>query len=98
MAMREASVMTQQASRQLSAGDLDRADLELAKAEERLEQQAARASTPAEKRQVERSAKKVRASRVGIRRAKAKPKAAQKEDSRRISLEANDAAMEDLGY
>jgi hypothetical protein len=98
LAVREASSMTQIASRDLNSGDFDKADLALAKAEKKLEDQARHAKTATERQQVRESVKRVRRSRAGIKKAKAAPKPAQAAAGRALSLDANDAAMDAEGF
>ena len=98
VAMREASMFTQQASMQASAGDLDMADEQLARAEHKLHEQAKRAKTKADKDRVMRSAAKVSKQRKGLAKAKKAPAAKRAKASRKISLEMNDDALSGMGY
>ncbi|MEX1365632.1 MAG: VWA domain-containing protein [Nannocystaceae bacterium] len=98
IAMREASVFAQQASIQANAGDLDRADEQLAIAEQRLEEQASRASSKQDRDRAMKSAKKISSQRASISKAKKAPAPARARASRKLGLELNDDAMESKGY
>lgn len=98
IAMREASMFAQQASAQANRGDLDEADAQLAIAEQKLEQQARRAKTKADRDRATRSAEKISKQRRSISSAKKKPAAARAKDSRKLSLELNDDAMDAMGF
>ncbi|MEM7157321.1 MAG: VWA domain-containing protein [Myxococcota bacterium] len=98
VAMREASMFTQQASVQASAGDLDMADEQLAQAEHKLHEQAKRAKTKADKTRVMRSAAKISKQRKGLAKAKKAPAAKRAKASRKLSLEMNDDALGGMGY
>lgn len=98
IAMREASRWTQVAARQLDDGDLESAQVELTRAEQRLREREQRASTPEERRRVQETAARISAQRSGIEQAKSKRGSARKAASRALSLESNDEAMNALGY
>jgi len=98
LAVRDASTFTQQASANLNSGDLDAADLQLARAEEALVVQHRRAKSKAEKDRTKGAADKIARQRSGIKKAKKKSGAARAKASRSISLEANDDAMDALGF
>lgn len=98
IAMREASAFAQQASARANAGDLDEADQQLALAERKLEEQAQRATTTADRDRAQRSAERISSQRRSISKAKKKPAAARAKDSRKLSLELNDDAMDAMGF
>ncbi len=98
IAMREASMFTQQASLQASAGDLNRADRELAAAEERLTRQAAVTHNKTDKDRVLRSAKSIAKKRKKLSAVKAAPAPVRAKESRSLSLDLNDEAMDGMGY
>lgn len=98
LAMREASVLAQQASLRANEGDLDRADEELAMAEQRLQAQAAVATSVEEKQRVMRSAEQLGRTRKDLAKAKKAPAAARATASRKAALDLNDQAMDAFGY
>lgn len=98
LAVREASSMTQVASRNLNDGDFDEADLALAQAEDRLVRQAKTAKTAEERKQVEQTVTRVRKSRKKIKKAKKAPAPARAAAGRSLSLEANADAMDLDGF
>ena len=98
IAVREASSFTQQASLNLSGGDLDRADEFLAQAEQRMREQERKATTKADKDLARSSAAKIAGQRGSIAKAKKAPAPARREAARALGLETNDAAMDAFGY
>ncbi|MEM6994907.1 MAG: VWA domain-containing protein [Myxococcota bacterium] len=98
IAVREVSDWTQQASQELNRGDLDAADVQLARAESRMREQERRATTKADKARARSSAAKIAQQRSSVKKAKAKPAKARKKASRKLSLDANADAMSAFGY
>jgi len=98
IAMREASVFARQASAQASAGDLERADQQLAQAEHKLHEQAKRAKNKLDRDRMTRSAASISTRRKSLAKAKKAPAPARAKQSRQISLEMNDDALSGLGY
>ena len=98
VAMREASLLARNASARANAGDLDQAEAELARAERQLHAQAARATSKADKDRAKRQARKMAKTREGIAKAKKKPASARAKASRKAALEANDMAMDAMGF
>ena len=98
IALRESATFTQQASLNLAGGDLDNADRFLAQAESRMREQERKAKTKADKDRARRSVAKIASQRSDIKAAKSAPAPKRKAKARALGLEANDAAMSDLGY
>jgi Ca-activated chloride channel family protein len=98
LAMREASMVAQQASQQANAGDLERAEAQLAMAEQKLHAQAAKAATKGEQDRVMRSAERISQTRSSLKKAKKAPAAARATAGRKAALDLNDEAMDAFGY
>ena len=98
MALREATTFAQLASARANAGDFDAADLELARAEKKLAEQAELAPTKAERARAQESQRRISRSRKDLAKAKSAPKPAAAAAGRKAALDLNDAAMESLGY
>ncbi len=97
LAVRDASALTLAASSQLNRGDFDGADLELAKAEKRLRQQAERSTSHKDKARATESANKIAATRSRVSKAKKAPAPARAAEGRKAALDLNDDAMEAAG-
>ena len=74
------------------------ADEQLALAERKLEEQASRAKTKEDRDRAMSSAKKISSQRATISKAKKAPAAARARESRKLSLELNDDAMDAMGF
>jgi Ca-activated chloride channel family protein len=98
LAMREASTLTQLASSQVGRGDFDGADLELARAEKRLREQAKNTRDKSERQRVMKSASQIASTRKKMDKAKRAPAPARAKAGRAAALELNDAAMEADGF
>jgi Ca-activated chloride channel homolog len=98
LAMREAAMVAQLASQQANAGELERAEAQLAQAEQRLQAQAAVAATREEKDMVLRSAERISQTRSSMAKAKKAAPAARASAGRKAALDLNDGAMDAFGY
>jgi Ca-activated chloride channel family protein len=98
LAMREAAMVAQLASQQANTGDLDQAEAQLARAEQKLHAQAAAAATTEEKDRVMRSADRISRTRSDIAKAKKAPAAARATAGRKAALDLNDGAMDAFGF
>jgi Ca-activated chloride channel family protein len=98
LAMREAAMVAQIASEQANAGELEKADEQLAQAEQRLHAQAAVAATREEKERVTKSAERIGRTRSSMAKAKKAPAAARATAGRKAALEMNDEAMDAFGF
>ncbi|MCA9706660.1 MAG: VWA domain-containing protein [Myxococcales bacterium] len=98
VAMREASLVARQASARANMGDLEQAEAELARAEQQLHAQAARAKNETDKARVMHEAKKMEKTRRSISKAKAAPAATRASEGRKAALELNDSAMDAMGF
>ncbi|HHH29313.1 MAG TPA: VWA domain-containing protein, partial [Polyangiaceae bacterium] len=97
IAMNEASTVATQARSQVASGDFDAADVQLARAEERLRKSAERAKSKRDKSRIMKAAKAIATNRRSVQRAKKAPPAARPAASRASALELNDAAMDMQG-
>ncbi len=97
-AMLDASKFTERAAQSLNADDFDRADRELAEAEQKLLRQAATTKSGHDKARLEESAARVSQARAGAAKVKAAPKPAQAAAKRDSALKANEAAMDMQGF
>lgn len=97
-AMIDASKRTESASVAINNDRFDDADQELAVTESNLRRAAEKATTSADKKRLESSADRVNATRSGAGAARSAPAPAKAAAKRKISLEANDAALDMAGY
>ncbi len=97
-AMIDASIATERAAQSVNSDDFSGADRAFEEAERKLRSQAALATTTADKARLEQSATRVSAARAGASKAAAAPPAAKPAAKRKMSLEANDAAMDMQGF
>lgn len=98
LAMREAAMVAQLASARADAGDLEAAEVQLARAEQALQAQAAVAATAEEKQRVMRSAERIGKTRSSLSKAKKAPAAARATAGRKAALDLNDEAMDAFGF
>lgn len=98
LAMREAAMVAQLASARADAGDLEAAEVQLARAEQTLQAQAAVAATAEEKQRVMRSAERIGKTRSSLSKAKKAPAAARATAGRKAALDLNDEAMDAFGF
>jgi Ca-activated chloride channel family protein len=97
-AMIDASLATERAAQAVNTDDFAGADRAFEEAEKKLRSQAAVATTAADKSRLEASATRVSQARAGASAAAAAPPAAKPAAKRKMSLEANDAAMDMQGF
>jgi Ca-activated chloride channel family protein len=98
VAMNEASTLANLARADVSSGNFDNADLQLARAEKKLRERAHHAKNKRDKKRILAAVASVATSRRGVQSAaKAKP-AAKRKAQRASSLQLNDFAMEAQGY
>jgi len=97
-AMIDASLATERAAQSVNTDDFAGADRAFAEAETKLRSQAAVATTAADKSRLEKTADRVGQARAGASKAAAAPPAARPAAKRKMSLEANDAAMDMQGF
>lgn len=97
-AMIDASKRTETASIAINNDRFDDADAELAVTESNLRKAAEKATTSADKNRLEASANRVNATRSGAGAARSAPAPAKAAAKRKVSLEANDAALDMSGY
>lgn len=97
LAVRDASALTLAASSQLNRGDFDGAELELAKAEKRLRQQAKRSGSHKDRARATKSANKIATTRKKMKTARSAPAPARAAESRKAALQLNDDAMSAAG-
>lgn len=98
IALEQSNKMAQAAVARVAAGDFDRADQELEKAEEQLRASAHRMSKKKDKSRILAQAERLKRSRGSVAGAKAAPKPAQAAAARRSALEVNDAFMGNAGF
>jgi Ca-activated chloride channel family protein len=98
LATLEAAELASQAVAQANAGDFTNADLQLARAQSELEKSAKDSRDDGERRRLVAKAKKIERSRSDMRAAAAAPPAARPRAMRKSALEANDAALDMMGF
>jgi Ca-activated chloride channel family protein len=98
LAMREASSWTQLASAQVNRGDFDGADVELARAENRLREQAKKATSKRDRKRAMDSAEQIAVTRGSMAKAKKAPAPARATAGRKAALDLNDQAMSAAGF
>jgi Ca-activated chloride channel family protein len=98
LATQEAASMTLAAAQQVNDGRFDAADKQLATAEAKLKDVAARASTEEDRKRALATAKQLSSARVAARAAAAAPPAAAPAAKRAPALNLNHAAMDSMGY
>lgn len=98
IAVQEAANTTSQARVEVTAGNFDQADQQLAHAELQLRQQAAQQKTKRDQQRVMAAAENIARSRRSVRAAAKAPPAARPKAARASSLKLNDFAMEAMGY
>lgn len=98
MASQQAAQITIQAAQQINVGSFDAADKQLAEAEIRLNEAAARAKDATDRRRVTAQAQSVAKARASAKKDAAAPPAARPAAQRRRALDINHAGMEAAGY
>jgi Ca-activated chloride channel family protein len=98
IAMQEASTMAAQARSDVSSGNFDEADVQLARAETKLRERAQHAKSKKDQARITAAADSVAQNRRAVQGAAAAPPAARASAARKSSLELNDFAMEAQGY
>ncbi|HET6583338.1 MAG TPA: VWA domain-containing protein [Nannocystaceae bacterium] len=98
IALREAAVLTGNASHRANEGDLAVADAELERAEQTLRERAHRSKDHVEKQKMVKSAERVSRTRAKMKAASSAPAAQRKSAGRSAALEANDANMAFDGF
>ncbi len=98
VAMQRASLLATEARQQISEGDFERADQQLALAESALRKRAEQAATKKDKARMMSAANSVASKRQAVRTAAKAPPAAQPEAARGAALDVNDFAMEAQGF
>lgn len=98
LAMIEAGRATEIAAQSINADNFDEAERALAATEQKLRNQAAAATSAADKARLESSASRVGRARAGAAKAAATPAPARPMEKRKQALEANDAAMDLQGF
>jgi Ca-activated chloride channel family protein len=97
-AMIDSGLATERAAQMINADRFDDADKDLAVVETKLKEQARHATSKADKQRLESQASKVSQARAGAGAAAAAPPSAKPAAKRKAALEANDSAMDAMGF